>query len=86
MKSCCGHQGTAARGKVNRLQKRTARDPVQSDINQAEDVSGANAQEILRRLGLEGSNVPAELEEFIDCHAKSPNDLRPWRASSAALA
>jgi len=52
MKSCCGHQGTAARGKVNRLQKRTARDPIQSDSNQAEDVSGANAQEILRRIGL----------------------------------
>ena len=38
------------------------------DTNRAEDVSQTIAQEILRRVGLEGSNVPSELEEFIDCH------------------
>jgi hypothetical protein len=39
-----------------------------TDTNRAEDVSHAIAQEILRRLGLEGRNVPSELEDFIDRH------------------
>ena len=37
-----------------------------TDTNRAEDVSHAIAQEILRRLGLEGRNVPSLLEDFID--------------------
>ena len=40
-----------------------------TDTDRAEDVSHAIAQEILRRLGLEGRNVPSELEDFIDRHA-----------------
>ena len=36
------------------------------DTNRSEDVSHAVAQELLRRLGLEGRTVPAELEDFID--------------------
>jgi hypothetical protein len=43
-----------------------------TDANRAEDVSHAIAQEILRRLGLEGRNVPSALEDFIDCHV-GPN-------------
>ena len=43
--------------------------------NRAEDVSHAIAQEILRRLGLEGSNVPSELEDFIDCHVGPDRQL-----------
>jgi hypothetical protein len=38
------------------------------ETDRAEDVSPALAQEILRRLDLEGREVPAELEGFIDCH------------------
>ena len=36
--------------------------------DRAEDVSHVIAQEILRRLGLGGRNVPSELEDFIDRH------------------
>ena len=43
--------------------------------NRAEDVSHSIAQEILRRLGLEGSNVPSELEDFIDCHVGPDRQL-----------
>ena len=39
-----------------------------SDTDRAEDVSHAIAQEILRRLGLEGRGVPSELEDFNDRH------------------
>ena len=39
-----------------------------TDTDRAEDVSHAIAQEILRRLGLEGRNVPSVLEDFIDHH------------------
>ena len=46
-----------------------------TDANRAEDVSHAIAQEILRRLGLEGSNVPSELEDFIDRHAGRDRQL-----------
>ena len=35
-----------------------------TDTDRAEDVSHAIAQEILRRLGLEGRNVPSELEDL----------------------
>ena len=38
------------------------------DTDRAEDVSHAIAQEILRRLGLEGRSVPSVLEDFIDRH------------------
>ena len=49
------------------------RDPLRvvmsnTDTDRAEDVSHVIAQEILRRLGLEGRNVPSELEDFIDRH------------------
>jgi hypothetical protein len=37
-----------------------------TDTDRAEDVSHAIAQEILRRLDLEGRDVPSELEDFID--------------------
>ena len=41
-----------------------------TDTDRAEEKrSHAIAQEILRRLGLEGRNVPSELEDFIDRHA-----------------
>ena len=45
------------------------------DTDRAEDVSHAIAQEILRRLGLEGRNVPSELEDFIDCHVGRDRQL-----------
>jgi hypothetical protein len=38
--------------------------------DRSEDVSHAVAQEILRRLDLKGDDVPSELEEFIDRHAR----------------
>ena len=38
------------------------------DTDRAEDVSHAIAQEILRRLDLEGRSVPSGLVDFIDCH------------------
>ena len=45
------------------------------DTDRAEDVSHAVAQEILRRLGLEGRNVPSVLEDFIDRHAGKDRQL-----------
>ena len=45
------------------------------DTDRAEDVSHAIAQEILRRLGLEGRNVPPVLEDFIDCHVGPDRQL-----------
>jgi hypothetical protein len=45
------------------------------DTNRAEDVSHTIAQEILRRLGLEGRNVPSELEDFVDCHVGPDRQL-----------
>ena len=45
------------------------------ETNRAEDVSHAIAQEILRRLGLEGRNVPLELEDFIDRHVGPDRQL-----------
>jgi hypothetical protein len=44
-------------------------------IDRAEDVSHAIAQEILRRLDLEGRDVPAELERFIERHAGRARQL-----------
>ena len=38
------------------------------ETNRSEDVSHAIAQEILRRLGLEGRSVPSALEDFNDRH------------------
>jgi hypothetical protein len=40
-----------------------------TDTDRAEDGSHAIAQEILRRLDLEGRDVPSELERFIELHA-----------------
>ena len=47
------------------------------DTDHAEDVSHAIAQEILRRLGLEGHSVPSVLEDFIDCHVGLDRQLTP---------
>ena len=43
--------------------------------DRAEDVSHAIAQEILRRLDLEGRNVPSELERFIERQAGRDRQL-----------
>ena len=56
------------------------RDPLRvvmfnTDTDRAEDVSHAIAQEILRRLDLEGRNVPSELERFIELHAGRDRQL-----------
>jgi hypothetical protein len=56
------------------------RDPLRvvmfnTDTDRAEDVSRAISQEILRRLGLEGRNVPSELERFIELHAGRDRQL-----------
>ena len=45
------------------------------DTDHADDVSHAIAQEILRRLGLEGRSVPAVLEDFIDRHVGPDRQL-----------
>ena len=45
------------------------------DTDRAEDVSHAIAQEILRRLDLEGRKVPSELEDFIDRHVGRDRQL-----------
>jgi hypothetical protein len=46
-----------------------------TDTDRAEDVSHVIAQEILRRFGLEGRNVPSELEDFIDRHIRRGRNL-----------
>ena len=46
-----------------------------TDTDRTEDVSHAIAQEILRRLGLEGRKVPSELEEFIERHVGRDRQL-----------
>ena len=46
-----------------------------TDTDRAEDVSHAIAQEILRRLGLEGRSVPSVLEDFIDRHVGKDRQL-----------
>ena len=43
--------------------------------DRAEDVSHAIAQEILRRIDLEGRNVPPELERFIERHVGRDRQL-----------
>ena len=48
-----------------------------TDTDRTEDVSHVIAQEILRRLGLEGRNVPSELEDFIDRHVG--RDRQTWK-------
>ena len=45
------------------------------ETNRSEDVSQAITQEILRRLGLEGRDVPLELEDFIDRHVGPDRQL-----------
>ena len=44
-------------------------------FNLETDLSHAIAQEILRRLDLEGRNVPEELEDFIDRHVGRDRQL-----------
>jgi len=46
-----------------------------TDTDRAEDASHAIAQELLRRLGLEGRNVPSVLEDFIDCRVGKDRQL-----------
>ena len=46
------------------------------ETNRSEDVSHVIAQEILRRLGLEGRSVPSVLEDFIDRHKDRQLTLR----------
>jgi hypothetical protein len=46
-----------------------------TDTDRAEDVSHAIAQEILRRLDLEGRSVPSELEDFIERHVGPDRQL-----------
>jgi hypothetical protein len=50
------------------------------DADRAEDVSHAIAQEILRRLDLEGRKLPSELKGFIDRHVGRARQLtlRGW--------
>lgn len=43
--------------------------------NRCDDVSGAVAQEIQRRLDLRGDDVPTELEDFIGRHAGRDRQL-----------
>ena len=45
------------------------------ETNRSEDVSHAIAQEVLRRLGLEGRSVPAALVDFINRHAGRDRQL-----------
>jgi hypothetical protein len=45
------------------------------ETNRSEDISHAVAREILRRLGLEGRNVPSVLEDFIDRHVGKDRQL-----------
>ena len=45
------------------------------ETNRSEDVSHAVAQEVLRRLGLEGREIPPELEDFIDRHVGRDRQL-----------
>ena len=45
------------------------------DTDRAEDVSHAIAQEILRRLDLEGRKLPSELKGFIDRHVGRARQL-----------
>jgi hypothetical protein len=45
------------------------------DTDRAEDVSPAVAQEILRRLDLEGRKLPSELKGFIDRHVGRARQL-----------
>ena len=45
------------------------------ETDRSEDVSHAVAQEILRRLDLEGRSVPSVLEDFIDRHVGKDRQL-----------
>ena len=45
------------------------------ETNRSEDVSHAVANELLRRLDLEGREIPAELEDFIDRHVGKDRQL-----------
>jgi len=45
------------------------------ETNSSEDVSHAIAQQILRRLGLDGRSVPPLLEDFMDRHVGKDRQL-----------
>ena len=45
------------------------------ETNHSEDVSHAIAQEILRRLGIDGRSVPPLLDDFMDRHVGSDRQL-----------
>ena len=45
------------------------------DTDRSEDVSHAIAQEILRRLVLEGRSLPSVLEDFVDRHVGTDRQL-----------
>ena len=55
------------------------------DTDRAEDVSHAIAQEILRRLGLEGRTVPSVLENFVGRHASRDRELTLRLAMTEAV-
>ena len=50
------------------------------ETNRSEDVSHAVAQEVLRRLGLEGRSVPPVVEDFIDRHVAKDRQPTLWLA------
>jgi hypothetical protein len=54
------------------------------ETDQSEDVSHAVAQEVLRRLGLEGRSVPSEPEDFIDRHV-GPDRLLTLRLDLTSI-
>lgn len=45
------------------------------DTDRCEDVSHAVAQELLRRIGIEGREIPSVLEDFIDRHVGPARQL-----------
>ena len=63
------------------------RDPLRvvmfdTDTDRTEDVSHVIAQEILRRLELEGRKVPPELERFIERHVGRDRQLTLLRLAA----
>ena len=55
------------------------------DTDHAEDISHAIAQEILRRLDLEGRSVPSVLENFVGRHASRDRELTLRLAMTEAV-
>ena len=56
-------------------QRPAAGNHVQPRDQRSEDVSHAIAQEILRRLGIDGRSVPPLLDDFMDRHVGSDRQL-----------